>query len=515
MSIFLTHEHDFAQFFAEQGYCVLNLFQLHSLQNIQAALLSQLRSITNIPDITLETYHRFITDDKQHTDIQVKLNDFMRAGAFLDQVIIDNLPLFTRLVGPDIHLQTNPYLRIVRPGKSTDNIGFHRDTFYGGSPHEISLVIPFVDLNEKNALHVEAGSHKKAEADIPLIQEQSQDVTKGSAKHQIGFLYAPKRISPDYSLNMQPVPLHVGQILAFSLATLHGTEGNYSDTTRWSTDVRIMNSYAPVDLSARPHYYKALCVSPISRSAHQYESVNKDRGSNPVTNVTAPVTVVPSASQEEQKWTEFKKQLGNNSVVLGPYFAFQLRHSPRHILFSLSYHKFAAKMIGQGKRVLDIGCSEGLGTVLLTEFASRVLGIDIDGAAIAEAKKTFANEKTEFRHMDMLTEDIPEQFDAAVSFDVIEHIYPSNAAVFIDRIANILSPEGIAIIGTPSETSQQFASQRTKSGHVNVYTAARLEEELKRRFHNVFIFSVNDEMVHTGYSPMANYLLAMAVGPKP
>ena len=32
---------------------------------------------------------------------------------------------------------------------------------------------------------------------------------------------------------------------------------------------------------------------------------------------------------------------------------------------------------------------------------------------------------------------------------------------------------------------------------------------MQRHFHNVFLFSMNDEVVHTGFSPMAHYLLAL------
>lgn len=31
---------------------------------------------------------------------------------------------------------------------------------------------------------------------------------------------------------------------------------------------------------------------------------------------------------------------------------------------------------------------------------------------------------------------------------------------------------------------------------------------MQRYFHNVFMFSMNDEVVHTGFHPMAHYLLA-------
>ena len=252
---------------------------------------------------------------------------------------------------------------------------------------------------------------------------------------------------------------------------------------------------------------------PATKLADDYEKVNTTESPFAPSVSEASRGALP-ASQESAKWFGFKEKLGNESVTFGPYFAFQLRHTPRHILYSLSYHKFAAKMIGEGKEILDIGCSEGLGTMLLAEFASHVVGIDIDTPAIESAQKNFSRENVEFRAGDILQTDMRRTFDAAVSFDVIEHIYPFNAPTFIDAYAKHLKPDGIAIIGTPNITSNQYANKRTQSGHVNLYSAERLREEVGRRFKNVFIFSVNDELIHTGFSPMAHYLIAMGVGVK-
>ena len=49
-------------------------------------------------------------------------------------VIAANVELFRRLVGLDLHVQRNPYLRVVRPGKPGDAAPLHRDTYYGASP---------------------------------------------------------------------------------------------------------------------------------------------------------------------------------------------------------------------------------------------------------------------------------------------------------------------------------------------------------------------------------------------
>ena len=51
-------------------------------------------------------------------------------------------------------------------------------------------------------------------------------------------------------------------------------------------------------------------------------------------------------------------------------------------------------------------------------------------------------------------------------------------------------------------------------GHVNLYTGEKLEEQMKKYFNFVTIFSMSDEIVHTGYIPMAHYLIGVGVGKK-
>lgn len=72
-----------------------------------------------------------------------------------------------------------------------------------------------------------------------------------------------------------------------------------------------------------------------------------------------------------------------------------------------------------------------------------------------------------------------------------------------------LVPEGVCIIGSPSIQSQAYASPPSKAGHVNCKSGPELKATMQRFFHNVFIFSMNDEVVHTGFYPMAHYLWAL------
>jgi hypothetical protein len=77
-----------------------------------------------------------------------------------------------------------------------------------------------------------------------------------------------------------------------------------------------------------------------------------------------------------------------------------------------------------------------------------------------------------------------------------------------------LNPHGVCILGSPSLESQLYASEGSKAGHVNCKTGADLKAFMQRFFHNVFLFSMNDEVVHTGFEKMAHYLFVLGCARK-
>jgi 2-polyprenyl-3-methyl-5-hydroxy-6-metoxy-1,4-benzoquinol methylase len=196
-------------------------------------------------------------------------------------------------------------------------------------------------------------------------------------------------------------------------------------------------------------------------------------------------------------------------LALGRYASYWYYKTPRRLLHSLSYYKFAAKLIGKEKRVLDVGCNEGLGTWVLAKECGQAKGIDFDEAAIATAKENFPSPSIAFEVSDILTQSSGECWDAVVNFDVIEHIYPEHEEQFMAALKNNITDTGLVVIGTPSLISQQFASEISKKGHVNVYAPARLEALMQKHFEFSFLFAANDEVVHTGYLPLAHYLIAV------
>jgi 2-polyprenyl-3-methyl-5-hydroxy-6-metoxy-1,4-benzoquinol methylase len=212
-------------------------------------------------------------------------------------------------------------------------------------------------------------------------------------------------------------------------------------------------------------------------------------------------------------WDRVKSMLGDRHVALGRHWSYNLRNDPKRLPFVLSRYKFAAKMACSGRRVLELGCSEGLGALILGEHALRYCGIDSDADAIETARRNWTDPRFEFVLGDFLGERLG-RFDTVVSLDVVEHIEPARDSLFFDALVEHLGEDGIAVVGTPNAAAEAHQSEASRRGHVNLFHAERLLERLRGCFEFVFPFGANDEVVHTGFAPMCHYLLALACQPK-
>lgn len=213
-------------------------------------------------------------------------------------------------------------------------------------------------------------------------------------------------------------------------------------------------------------------------------------------------------NKENQIWSNVKNLLGNNTIDLGRHWSYNLYNDPKRLAFVLSRYKFAAKMSCSGKRVLELGCSEGIGATILSELALNYTGVDLDKDAIETASKNWKKDKITFIPDDFLGK-VYGKFDAVISLDVVEHIEPSREQIFFDTVYDNLDDLGVGVIGTPNITASAYASAASQIGHYNLFDAERLKKAMNRIFHNVFIFGINDEIVHTSFSPMAHFLICI------
>ena len=104
--------------------------------------------------------------------------------------------------------------------------------------------------------------------------------------------------------------------------------------------------------------------------------------------------------------------------------------------------------------------------------------------------------------------------DAVFLVDVIEHIFQEEEENFLLNLKKSLKDNGICIIGTPNIEAEKHASPYSKEGHVNLKDHGLLKDIGDNHFNNSFLFSMNDEVVHTGFSKMAHFLWILCVGPK-
>jgi len=188
---------------------------------------------------------------------------------------------------------------------------------------------------------------------------------------------------------------------------------------------------------------------------------------------------------------------------------------PKHLSFTLARYKFVAKLLAGSGNVLEVGCADAFATRIVMQEVKKLTAVDFDPFFVADTNARM-NEKWKFecRVHDMLKGPVSGQFDGVYALDVLEHILPANEDRFLENMMAALSDHGAMIIGMPSLESQAYASPISKEGHVNCKTMPDLRSTMNRYFHNVFMFSMNDEVVHTGYHKMAHYLFALCCDKK-
>jgi len=191
------------------------------------------------------------------------------------------------------------------------------------------------------------------------------------------------------------------------------------------------------------------------------------------------------------------------------------RDDPRRLMFSLSRYKFVAKMLQGSCNVAEVGCGDGFGSRIVRQEVDNLLITDYDELYIQQFAEITGDEwPIQAEVHDILSEPLSKRFDAIYSLDMLEHILPEDESTVMENIRDSLVPDGIGIFGMPSIESQVYASRESKAGHVNCKTGVVFEEDLRKYFKFVFIFSMNDEVVHTGYQAMAHYLIGLCCGVK-
>lgn len=189
---------------------------------------------------------------------------------------------------------------------------------------------------------------------------------------------------------------------------------------------------------------------------------------------------------------------------------------PKRLCFHLARYKHTAKLLAGFSQVLEVGCADGFGTRIVRQHVGSLTAIDADERSIQEACLASSPcwpvmfERGDICDVDETSPNPGVQkwrsYDAVYALDVLEHVFPDTGFLSAMRAA---AP--VAVIGTPSKESQQYASPLSRLGHVNCYSGEDLRRRLLEFWDHVFLFTMHDEVLGTSYYPMAQYLLALCV----
>lgn len=115
--------------------------------------------------------------------------------------------------------------------------------------------------------------------------------------------------------------------------------------------------------------------------------------------------------------------------------------------------KWILDMTGTGHHILDIGCSQGIITILAAENGNTAVGVDINEENIEFAKKLLHEKysdsvaKVDFQCIDFYTWQSEEKYDVILLTEVIEHLEKPD--VFLERVSQRMSETGKLIITVP------------------------------------------------------------------
>ena len=143
------------------------------------------------------------------------------------------------------------------------------------------------------------------------------------------------------------------------------------------------------------------------------------------------------------------------------------------------------KWAGKNKKVLDMGCRDGILTRHFIE-KNEVTGLDIDQLAL-EACKNNLNIKTIWADFSLQIPIPTSSFDVVIAGEVIEHLpYPE---ITISEVSRILKPQGLFIGSVPNSYHLKNRLRVLKGRlidydqtHLRAYNVMLLKQYLEKEF---------------------------------
>ena len=225
---------------------------------------------------------------------------------------------------------------------------------------------------------------------------------------------------------------------------------------------------------------------------------------------------IRSNTKNEERYEKLVAELYANykEITLPPEYSYFVKDNLLQFLIRLARYKFVARHIKTNDDVLEVGCGSGLGAILLGQHCRSVKGIDIKHQEIKEAKAINPRSNVEYELMDFFELQASAKYDVVCSLDVIEHLTEQVAKKLIHKTTQHLHKNGMLVIGTPSLYCRDYQSELSRAAHIKLYDQKELVDLIETYYGRALAFSMNDELVHTGFSKLAWYYIIIAFYPQ-
>lgn len=162
------------------------------------------------------------------------------------------------------------------------------------------------------------------------------------------------------------------------------------------------------------------------------------------------------------------------------------------ILFNrhLAAYKYIASYINKKKSVLEIGCSDGYGSFLISKISKEIIALDIDEKTIRDARRQYNIRNLNFVVGSALSLPWSNKFDIVVSFQVIEHL--TDVELYLREVKKVLKKEGVFIVSTPNRRLRLKSGEKPwNKFHIHEFEKEELKQILEQYFTKVAILGLH------------------------
>ncbi|MFH0864241.1 MAG: class I SAM-dependent methyltransferase [Candidatus Gottesmanbacteria bacterium] len=175
--------------------------------------------------------------------------------------------------------------------------------------------------------------------------------------------------------------------------------------------------------------------------------------------------------------TKTRERLFREDIKDNPFLFY------RHI----AAYNFSTRYV-EKKVVLDLGCSDGYGSLLIAKLSKKTIALDKDRDAINKAKKNTLDNLM-FVVGDAANLKWTNTFDIIISFQVIEHMKDVDG--YLRQIKKALVKNGMAIISTTNRALRLDEGEKPWNPyHITEYGKQDLHALLLKYFSNVTLFGL-------------------------